>query len=134
MIAHYMDDIPTACNDATWLSSFNARLGARSKIKDLCDLSQFLDMRIIRDTCARTISLDQSKYLRDIMAKHGMTYCKPSTLPINPSFLSCLAHMESPPLTGVSKDLYPNLLGSLQYAIACTRHEVSTALSIIGCA
>jgi hypothetical protein len=40
MIALYVDDIPTACNDATWLTSFKARLGATfSNIKNLGDLS-----------------------------------------------------------------------------------------------
>jgi hypothetical protein len=38
MIALYVDDIPVACNDATWLTSFKTQLGARFKIKDLGDL------------------------------------------------------------------------------------------------
>jgi hypothetical protein len=51
-----------------------------------------------------------------------------------PGLLSGLAHMASPPLTGVSKDIYASLLGSLQYAAVCTRPYVSTALSILGSA
>jgi hypothetical protein len=78
MIALYVDDIPAACNDATWLASFKAQLGTRFKIKDMGDLSQLLGMHITRDRSARTISLDQSKYLRDILAKYGMTDAKPS--------------------------------------------------------
>jgi hypothetical protein len=58
MIALYVDDIPAACNDAAWLTSFNAQLGARLKIKDMGDLSQLLGMRITRTRSARTISLD----------------------------------------------------------------------------
>jgi hypothetical protein len=58
IIALYVDDIPAACNDATWLSSFKARLGARFKIKDLGILSQLMGMHITRDTSARTISMD----------------------------------------------------------------------------
>jgi hypothetical protein len=42
--------------------------------------------------------------------------------------------MASPPLTGVAKDVYPSLLGSLQYAAVCTRPDVTTALSILGSA
>jgi hypothetical protein len=131
MIALYVGDIHAACNDATWLSSFKARLGAGFKIKDLGDLSQLLGMHITRDMCARTISMDQSKYMRDIVAKHGMTDCKPWSLPIDPGFMSDLAHMSSLLLTRVSKDVYPNLLDSLQYAVVCTHLDVSTALSIL---
>jgi hypothetical protein len=98
------------------------------------DLSQLLGMHITRNRSARTISLGRSKYLRDILVKYGMTDCKPSSLPMDPGFLSGLAHMTSPPLTGVAKDVYLNLLGSLQYAAVCTRPDVTTALSILGSA
>jgi hypothetical protein len=77
MIALYVDDIPAACHDATWLASFKAQLGARFKIKDLGDLSQLLGMPLTRDRSARTISRDQSKYLREILAKYGLTDSKP---------------------------------------------------------
>jgi hypothetical protein len=107
MIALYVDDIPSACNDAAWLASFKAQLGARFKIKDLGDLSQLLGIHITRDCSARTISLVQSKYLRDILAKYGMTDSKPSSLPKDPGFPAGLAHMTSPSLTGVAKDVYP---------------------------
>jgi hypothetical protein len=134
MIALYVDDIPASCNDATWLASFKAQLGAQSKIKDMGDLSQLLGVHITRDRSARTISLDQSKYLRDILAKYGMTDSKPLSLRMDPGFFAGLAHMTSPPLTGVAKDVYPSLMGSLQYAAVCTRPDVSTALNILGSA
>jgi hypothetical protein len=131
VIALYVDDIPAACNDAAWLASFKAQLRARFKIMDL---SQLLGMHITRDRPARTVSRDQSKYLRDILAKYGMTDSQPSSLPMDPDFLAGLAHMTSPSLTGVAKDVYPSLLGSLQYAAIWTRPDVSTALSILGSA
>jgi hypothetical protein len=131
MISMYVDDIHAACNDNAWLASFKAQLGARFMIKDLGDLSQLLGMHITRDRSARTISLDQSKDLRDILAKYGMTNSRPSSLPMDPGFLAGLAHMTSPSLTGVAKDVYSILLDSLQYAAVCTRPDVSTALSIL---
>jgi hypothetical protein len=89
-------------------------------------------MHITRDRSTRTISLNQSKYLRDILAKYGMADSKPSSLSMDPGFLAGLAHMTSPPLAGVAKDVYPSLLGNLQYEAVCTRPDVSTALSIPG--
>jgi hypothetical protein len=113
MIALYVDDIPAACNDATWLTSLKARLCAIIKIKDSSDLSELLGLHITRDRSSRTVSLDESQYLRDILAKHGMTSCKPSSLPMDPGFLSGLARLDSSPLSGAAKDVYPSLLGSL---------------------
>jgi hypothetical protein len=103
-------------------------------ITDLGDLSQLLGIDITRDMSARTISLDHSKYSRDILAKNGMIYCKPSSLHMDPNFMSGLAHMDSPPLSGSAKDVYTNLLGSLHYAVGSTRPYVSRALSILGSA
>jgi hypothetical protein len=53
---------------------------------------------------------------------------------MDPGFLAGLAHMTSPPLTGVAKDVYPSLMSNLHYAAVCTRPDVSTALSILGSA
>jgi hypothetical protein len=97
MIALYVDNIPAACNDVSWLTSFKAQLGARFKVNDMGELSQLLGMHIIRDRSARTISLDNSKYLRDILAKYGLTDSKPSSLPMDHGFLAGLAHMAPPP-------------------------------------
>jgi hypothetical protein len=116
MIPYYVDDIPAACNDATWLTSFKAQLGARFKIKDMGDLSQLLGMHITCDRSARTISLDQSKYLRDILAKYGMTDYKPSSLPMDPSFVTGLAHMTLPPLPG-----WPRTSTQASSAVSITR-------------
>jgi hypothetical protein len=58
IIAFYVDDISVACNDATWLTSFKAQLGARFKIKDMGDLFQLLGMHTTRDRSTRTILLD----------------------------------------------------------------------------
>jgi hypothetical protein len=73
MIAIYVDGIPAACNDTTWMASFKAQLAARLNSEDLGDLSQLLGMHTTLDRSACTISMDQLKYLRDILAKHGMT-------------------------------------------------------------
>jgi hypothetical protein len=53
---------------------------------------------------------------------------------MDPGFVSSLARIDSPLLTGVAKDIYPSLLDSLQYAAVCTRPYVSTALNILGSA
>jgi hypothetical protein len=132
MIALYVDDIPIACIDIAWMHAFKATLGARLKIKDLGDLSQLLGMHITRNKSARTISMDHSKYVKDIMGKHNMSYCKSSTLPMEPGFLSGLANIDSPLLIRVAKDVYPSLLDSMQYVDVCPRPDVSTTLSILG--
>jgi hypothetical protein len=132
MIAHYVNDIRAACNDPAWLVSFKTQLGAQLTIKDMGDMSHLLGMHIARDRSPRLISLDPPKYMRDIMDKHGMTDCKPSSLLVDPGFVSDLARMNSPLLNRVAKDIYPILLGSLQCATVCTYPDHSKTLSILG--
>jgi hypothetical protein len=96
------------------------------------DLLQLLGMHITRNRSARTVSLYLHKYLRDILARCGITECKLSSLPMDPGFLSGLAHMASPLLTGVAKDVYPSLIGSVQHAAFCTRPDIISALRILG--
>jgi hypothetical protein len=116
------------------LASFKAQLGARFKIKDIGDISQLIGKHITHERSARPISFDHSKDMRNILAKHGMTEGKPSYLPMDPGFVSGLARVDSLLLTGMGKDIYPNLLGSLMYAPVCTHPNVSTTLSILGSA
>jgi hypothetical protein len=60
-------------------------------IKDQGDLSDIIGMHITRDKAARTISLDQGKYVRELLDKHDMVDCKPSCLPMDPGFLAAIA-------------------------------------------
>jgi hypothetical protein len=79
-------------------------------------------MHITRNRSTRTISLDKSNCLREILAKYGMTDCKPSLIPMDPGFLSGLAHMASPLLTRVAKDVDPNHLGSTRQFVRVSLH------------
>jgi hypothetical protein len=72
-------------------------------------------MHITRDRTARTISINQSQYLADVLDKHGMTDCSPSTMLMDPSFLATVGQATPIPLVGLARDVYPSLLGCLQY-------------------
>jgi hypothetical protein len=134
MIALYVDDIPLVCNNTALRVAFTALVRSRFDIKDQGDLSDIIGMHITRDRTSRTISLDQGKYVRELLDKHDMVDCKPSCLPMDPGFLAAISKQTLVPLTGTDRDIYPSLLGSLQYAAVCTRPDISTALSILGSA
>jgi hypothetical protein len=134
MIALYVDDIHVACNNTAWRVAFTALVRSRFDIKDQGDMSDIIGMHITRDRAARTINLDHGKYVRELLEKHTMVDCKPSCLPMDPGFLAAISKQTLVPLTGTDRDIYPCLLGSLQYAAFCTRPDISTALSILGSA
>jgi hypothetical protein len=132
MIALYVDDIPLACNNTAWRVAFTALVRSRFDIKDQGELSDIIGMHITRDRAARTISLNQGKYVRELLEKHDMVECKPSSMPMDPCYLAAMSKQTHVPLTGTDRDIYPSLLGSLQYTALCTRPVISIALSILG--
>jgi hypothetical protein len=62
-------------------------------------------MHITKDRAARTISLDHGKYVRELLQKHNMVNCKPSCLPMDPSFLAAISNQTHVPLTGTDRDI-----------------------------
>jgi hypothetical protein len=124
VITIYVGDIQAACNDTEWLVAFKAQLGARFKIKDMGELSHLMGMHITPEMTACTISKEQSKHANDIIVKHSMTDCKPSSLPMDPGFMSGSSHSDSSLVTRVVKDAYHSLMGSPDYATVCKRLDL----------
>jgi hypothetical protein len=114
--------------------AFTALVRLRFDIKDKGDLSDIIGMHITTDRATRTISLDQGKYVRELLEKHDMVVCKPSCLPMDHGFLAAISKQTHVHLKGTDRDIYPSMLGSLQNAADCTRPDISTALSILGSA
>jgi hypothetical protein len=108
MLGAYVDDLPLACDNTTWVTQFKSTLGNRFKPKDHGELTHILGMHITRDRQARALSINRSQYMVDILDKHGMAGCSPSALPMGPNFLATLV-----PLTCHAMDVYPSLFGSL---------------------
>jgi hypothetical protein len=129
VLAIYVDDIHVACNSSAWRVAFTALVRSSFDIKDQGDLSDIIGRHTTKDIAARTISLDEGKYVRELLDKNDMVDCKPSCLPMDHGFLAAISKQTHVPLTGTDMDIYPSLLGSLQYAAVCTRPDISTTLS-----
>jgi hypothetical protein len=93
--------------------AFTALVRSRFDIKDHGDLSDIIDMHITRDRIARTISMDQGKYVRELLDKHDMVDRKPSCMHMDHGFLAAISKHTHVPLTGTDRDIYPSLFGSL---------------------
>jgi hypothetical protein len=83
MIALHVDDIHVVCSNYAWRVAFTTQVRSRFDIKDHGDLSDIIVMDITRDRSARTINLDQSNRVRELLDKHDTSDCKPSCLPID---------------------------------------------------
>jgi len=74
----------------------------------------------------RKVTLSQSQYIKDILERHGMANCHPVKTPIESGlFLSVLIEPE------VDVTIYQQLIGSLMYAMVCTRPNISYAVGVV---
>ncbi|CAI7816528.1 unnamed protein product, partial [Closterium sp. NIES-54] len=83
-------------------------------------------MAITRDRPARTITLSQSHYIGQILEKFEMAQASPVATPLP------LGHQLAPPTSPSSSTRpYAELVGSLMYAMMCTRPDLAYPISVL---
>ncbi|CAI7742630.1 unnamed protein product [Closterium sp. NIES-54] len=102
-----------------------SQLQQRLKCKDLGDLTHYLGMAITRDRPARTITLSHSHYIGQILEKFEMAQASPVATPLP------FGHQLAPPTSPSSTHPYAELVGSLMYAMMCTRHDLAFPISVL---
>ncbi|RVW71082.1 Retrovirus-related Pol polyprotein from transposon TNT 1-94 [Vitis vinifera] len=92
-------------------------------MKDLGAAKQILGMRIIRDKANGTLKLSQSEYVKKVLSRFNMNEAKPVSTPLGSHFK--LSKEQSPKTEEerdhMSKVPYASAIGSLMYAMVCTR-------------
>ncbi|KAJ9535962.1 hypothetical protein OSB04_un000872 [Centaurea solstitialis] len=112
----YVDDILLIGNNVPMLQDEKIWLGKCFAMKDLGNAAYILGIRIYRDRTKRLIGLSQSTYLDKILKKFNMSESKKGT---------------SEELDRMSRIPYASAIGSIMYAMTCTRPDVSFALSMV---
>ncbi|KAJ9551584.1 hypothetical protein OSB04_015629 [Centaurea solstitialis] len=129
----YVDDILLIGNNVPMLQDVKIWLGKCFAMKDLGNAAYILGIRIYRDRTKRLIGLSQSTYLDKILKKFNMSESKKGYLPmqhgIRLSKNQCPSTSEE--LDRMSRIPYASAIGSIMYAMTCTRPDVSFALSML---
>ena len=122
----YVDDILLVGNDIPTLQDVKSWLGKCFAMKDLGEAAYILGIRILRDRSKRLIGLSQSTYLDKVLKRFSMQDSKKGELPIqskSPSTEVEIAEMSRIP--------YASAVGSIMYAMTCTRPDVALSLSMV---
>ena len=127
-----MDDILLFGDDVKLLDSVKEYLNNKFSMKDLGEAAYVLGIKIYRDRSRRLIALSQSTYLDKIVKKFSMDGSKKGFLPMLPrtalSRTQCLATAKE--RERMSDIPYALAIGSIMYAMLCTRPDVSHAVSL----
>ncbi len=129
----YVDDILLIGNDIDLLNSVKSYLNSKFSMKDLGEASYILGIKIYRDRSRRLIGLSQSTYLDKILKKFNMDGSKKGFLPMLQG--KTLSKTQSP-ATAEEREMmdkipYASAIGSIMYAMLCTRSDVAHAISLL---
>ena len=102
-------------------------------MKDLGVGKQILGMRIIRDKANGTLKLSQSEYVKKVLNRFNMNEAKLVSTPLGSHFK--LSKERSPKTEEkrdhTSKVPYASAIGSLVYAMVCTRPDIAHAVGVV---
>lgn len=130
-VAIYVDDILIFHNDKESEEKLKKTLSKNFKMKQLGQASSILGMRIIRGD--RYISIDQGRYIEDMLKRFRMEDSNPTLTPIevglNYSVEQCAATKEEK--EEMSKIPYREAIGTLLFLAMTTRPDISFAVNVL---
>ena len=128
----YVDDILLIGNDIPTLKDVKAWLGKCFSMKDMGDAAYILGIKIYRDRSKRLIGLSQSTYIDKILKKFSMHDSKKGCVPMTPGMALSKSQCATSDMeiANMSRIPYASAIGSIMYAMICTRPDVSYAISV----
>ena len=101
-------------------------------MKDMGEATYILGMKIYKDISKRLLGLSQSKYINRVLKRFRMSESKKGFVPIRYGIQ--LSKSMYPRIKAemicMDKIPYVSVIGSIMYAMLCTRPDVSYALSV----
>lgn len=120
----YVDDLIIVTGNQSKLDDLKHHLMKIFHMTDLKDITLFLGIKVTRTN--NKITLDQSAYIRTILARFGMEDCNPVKTPSETKFNFEALNSDEP-----CNSPCRNLLGCLMYLMLCTRPDISSSVNII---
>ncbi len=127
-IVVYVDDLILVCNDQNKLLQIKEELSQKFEMKDLGELHFFFGMEVERNCDERLPCINQIKHLKEILKHFRMEDCKPIRIPFDPRSKLQRNVNGNDELKGFP---YQQVVGSLMYAMLCTRPDLAYPISVL---
>ena len=121
----YVDDVVIASTKDEYADKLATQLKNKYEMQDLGELSWCLRMRIEYNRAARTLAMDQEAYTARVLERAQMENCNPAP---TPDRIGTRLQAAEEPNDDI-KNAYQILVGSLIYAMTCTRPDIAAATS-----
>jgi hypothetical protein len=133
IVVIYVDDLMVASDNPRKLQRLKSELSKSFEMKDLGPLSFCLGIELTQDVKKQTITLSQSKYIKETLSRFNMENYKGVTTPINRN--EKLSKEMCPKTEEEKKAVemlpYQSLVGSLMYLAVSTRPDIAHAVSML---
>ncbi|KAE8664954.1 hypothetical protein F3Y22_tig00112738pilonHSYRG01227 [Hibiscus syriacus] len=130
----YVDDMLIASRSQTEIAKLKTQLNREFEMKDLGEAKKILGMEISRDKKLGRLCLSQKEYLRKVLKRFGINeMSKPVSTPLAPHFKlgASMSPKDDAEREYMSKVPYASAVGSLMYAMVCTRSDISQAIGVV---
>jgi hypothetical protein len=129
----YVNDMLLVGNNMDVIKEVKSQLSSKFDMKDLGVANFILGMKITRDHANMKLWLNQRKYVETILQRFNMHGSKPIKVPIP---IGVKLSVDQCPKTqeeeeDMSHVLYANAVGSLMYAMVCTRSDITHAVGVL---
>ncbi|CAA7049382.1 unnamed protein product [Microthlaspi erraticum] len=128
----YVDDMLVAAKSMCDIQKLKGLLSAEFDMKDLGAAKKILGMEILRDRKQKKLFLSQKSYIQKVLARFGMSTAKPIDTPFaSNAHLTIFASHSEEEKEYMSRVPYARAVGSLMYAMVCTRPDLAHAVSVV---
>ncbi|KAJ9567756.1 hypothetical protein OSB04_003722, partial [Centaurea solstitialis] len=128
----YVDDILLIGNDVATLQSVKSWLSKCFQMKNLGEAAYILGIKIYRNRSKRLIGLSQSTYIDKILKKFRMDESKKGFIPMQHGIVlsKTQCSVSSQDQDKMKSVPYASAIGSIMYAMLCTRPDVAYSVSV----
>ena len=132
-LVHYVDDILLIGNSVKVLSDVKGYLKKQFDMKDLGEVNYILGIKLLRDRKNKVLALSQASYIDKIVTRFGMENSKRGLLPFRHGIHLSKEQSPKPPEEKelMIKKPYASAVGSLMYAMLCTRPDICYAVGVV---
>ena len=129
----YVDDMLIAAADIQEIKQLKALLSSEFEMKDLGAAKKILGMEIQRNRGKGKLFLTQARYVQKVLQRFDMWDAKPVSTPLAAHFKlsASLSPKSAEEEVSMSQVPYSSAVGSLMYAMVCTRPDISQAVSVV---
>ncbi|KAG8496414.1 hypothetical protein CXB51_007522 [Gossypium anomalum] len=126
-------DFKRTAKDKGEIRKVKAQLSEEFEMKDLGPAKKILGMEILRDRKTSKLYLSQKGYIEKLLCRFNMRSAKPLSTPLAAHFRlsSALSPQSDDEIEYMSHVPYSSAVGSLMYAMVCSRPDLSYAVSAV---